>query len=111
MTQVLAYQGIMKRLPPHHRATILETLHCKREAIHTYNGLLKTNETIWTGIQQHTIQTHVKQFLYKAMHGTQKVGNTGNMWKITRNVNSAQHVRSWNPWNTYSLAAKQPHKD
>lgn len=74
LNQATAYRGIMERLPPQHRATTSENIQRTREALHEYNGLLETDESIWSGMQQRTLRTRVKQFLYKAMHGTQKVG-------------------------------------
>jgi hypothetical protein len=75
LTQALAYRGIMEKRPPCHRATTAENLHLTREAIQNYNGILETDETIWSGMRQRTLRTRVKQFLYKAMHGTQKIGH------------------------------------
>ena len=57
-----------------HRATTDKNLQATREAIHEYNNLLETDETIWGSIRRRTLRTRVKQFLYKAMHGTQKIG-------------------------------------
>src|SRR6267154_2433157 len=70
LNQAIAYRGIMERLTHPRRKTTLENLQTTREAIHRYNDLLETDETIWTGMRQCPLQTRVKQFLYKAMHGT-----------------------------------------
>jgi ribonuclease HI len=74
LNQAIAYRGIRERQPHLHRATTSENLQTTREAIHRYNGLLETNGTIWSGMRRHTLRTRIKQFLYKAMHGTRKVG-------------------------------------
>ncbi|KAI0262848.1 hypothetical protein BGY98DRAFT_928822 [Russula aff. rugulosa BPL654] len=64
----------MERLPRPPRPTTSENLQTTRNAIHDYDGLLETDESIWLGMRRHTLRTRVKQFLYKAMHGTQKIG-------------------------------------
>ena len=74
LNQATAYRGIMERLPHPHRETTSVNLQATREAIHGYNGLLETDEAIWSGMRRRTLRTRTKQFLYKAMHGTQKVG-------------------------------------
>jgi hypothetical protein len=56
LTQAIAYRGIMERQPPRSRETTEDNLQITREALHT-------------------LRTRVKQFLYKAMHGTQKIGS------------------------------------
>ena len=49
-----------------------------RLTLETYNGSIKTDKTIWKGIQNPTIRIMVCQFQYKAMHKTQKAGD---FWK------------------------------
>jgi len=63
LNQAIAYRGIMERLMHPRRKTTLENLQTTREAIHRYNDLLETDETIWTGMRQRPLQTRVKQFL------------------------------------------------
>ena len=101
LNQATAYRGIMERHPHPSRATTSENLQTTREAIHAYNGLLETDETIWLGMQRHTIRTRVKQFLYKAMHGTQKVGKYWShipnneqreLCKTCRTTESMEHI-------------------
>jgi hypothetical protein len=75
LTQAIAYRGIMERQPPRSRETTEDNLQITREALHTYNNLLETDETTWSKMRQRTLRTRVKQFLYKAMHGTQKIGS------------------------------------
>src|SRR5260370_12412759 len=64
----------MERQPQNHRETTSGNLQSAREAIRNYNNILETDETLWSGIRRRTLRTHVRQFMYKAMHGTQKVG-------------------------------------
>ena len=75
LSQKKAYRGIREQKKPHHRKTTNANLQRTRLALETYNGSIETDETIWNGIQNPTIRIKVRQFLYKAMHGTQKVGN------------------------------------
>jgi ribonuclease HI len=74
LTQATAYRGIMERQTPQKRATTTTNLQLTREALHNYNNVLETDETIWSNMRQRTLRIRVKQFLYKAMHGTQKLG-------------------------------------
>ena len=74
LNQATAYRGIMEIRTHLHRATTTENLQITREAIHNYNSLLETDETIWASIRRRTLRTRIKQFLYKSIHGTQKIG-------------------------------------
>lgn len=74
LTQAIAYRGIMERQPPQHRVTTSHNIQLTQEAIQNYNNILETDETIWTNMRRNTLRTRVKQFLFKAMHGTQKIG-------------------------------------
>ena len=74
LTQAIAYRGIMERQPTRLRITTSRNIQLTREAIQNYNNILETDETIWTNMRRNTLQTRVKQFLFKAMHGTQKIG-------------------------------------
>ena len=101
LTQALAYQGIMERLPTHpHRTTTTENLQKTREAIHRYNGLLKTDESIWAGTWRHTSQTRFKQFLYKALHGTQKLRK---YWKHISHKENHEFCLTCEPRMTESM--------
>ena len=75
LNQRKAYSGIRERKKPHHRRTTDANLQLTRVALEEYNGDLETDATIWKSIQNPNIRIKVRQFLYKAMHGTQKVGN------------------------------------
>jgi hypothetical protein len=43
-------------------------------AIYEYIESLETDETIWFSIRKQEIQTKIRQFLFKTMHRTQKIG-------------------------------------
>ena len=38
------------------------------------SGTVETDETIWNGTRNRTLRLPIRQFLYKAIHGTQKIG-------------------------------------
>ena len=75
MTQAKAYKGILEKRGPYTRPATANNLELTREAIARYTGKLETNKTIWRGLQKPTIRSKVRQFLYKAMHETQKIGD------------------------------------
>ena len=74
ITQSLAYQGIRELSPPWVRPTTSKNIRLVRESLAAYHHELETDETIWKGLQNRAIRTRVRQFLFKAMHGTQKIG-------------------------------------
>src|SRR5258708_1921852 len=74
LTQAITYHVIMEHQPQPTQPTTSRNLQVTREAIQNYNGLLEIDTMIWAGMKQCTLQTCTKQFVYKAMHGTQKVG-------------------------------------
>ena len=75
LTQSSAYKGIRERKPPHHRPTTEHNIQCTREALEQYNREVETTEAIWHGLYNRDFRIKVRQFLFKAMHGTQKVGD------------------------------------
>lgn len=75
LTQSSAYKGIRERKPPHHCPTTEHNIQCTREALEQYNGEVETTEAIWRGLYNRDFRIKVRQFLFKAMHGTQKVGD------------------------------------
>ncbi|KAI0254996.1 hypothetical protein BJV78DRAFT_1345447 [Lactifluus subvellereus] len=74
ITQATAYQGIRERHTPRPRPTTERNIQTARNAIYEYNGTLETEEYLWKGTRNRTIRTRIQQFLYKALHGTQKIG-------------------------------------
>jgi ribonuclease HI/exonuclease III len=75
ITQSIAYQGIRERHTYTPRPTTTRNLQTAREAIFEHAENLETDETLWKGIRNHNIRTRIQQFLYKSMHGTQKIGD------------------------------------
>jgi hypothetical protein len=51
--------------------TLLEPI---EEDEHLDTGSLETDKTIWLSIRKQEIQTKIRQFFFKTMHGTQKIG-------------------------------------
>ena len=75
LTQAIAYKGILEKKGPYIRPATSNNLETARLAIAEYMQKLETDETIWHGLQKPTIRIKIRQFLYKAMHETQKIGN------------------------------------
>ncbi|KAN0134431.1 hypothetical protein V8E53_007577, partial [Lactarius tabidus] len=46
-----------------------------RQSVHTYQGTLETDKTIWNSIRKQTIRTRVQQFFFKAIHNTPMIGD------------------------------------
>ena len=75
LTQAIAYKGILEQKAPHICPTTSYNLERSWIAIADYTRKLETDENIWRGLQKPTIRTKIQQFLYKAMHETQKIGS------------------------------------
>jgi hypothetical protein len=75
LTQALAYKGIQERNIPDERETTNNNLAITRAALATQTGEIETDETLWKGTRNPTIRIRIRQFLYKAMHSTQKIGD------------------------------------
>jgi ribonuclease HI len=78
LRQCMAYKGIRERKPAYQRRTTSINLQRTRDALTDFNGEVETDETIWGSIHHPDIRIKIRQFLYKALHGTQKIGN---FWK------------------------------
>jgi len=74
LTQALAYRGIMERKTHRRRPTTETNLQRTREALANYHSDLETDETIWRGTRNTALRLRTCQSLYKAIHGTQKIG-------------------------------------
>ena len=81
ITQATAYRGIRENKPRPPRPTTERNIQTARDATFEYNGESETDETLWRGTRNRNLRMRVQQFLYKSMHGTQKIGN---FW---RNIN------------------------
>ena len=75
LTQALAYRGIKECHPPQERQTTDQNLELAKHALFKYSGVRETSETIWLDLQHPAIRIRIRQFLYKAIHGTQKIGD------------------------------------
>ncbi|KAI0267776.1 hypothetical protein BC834DRAFT_869859 [Gloeopeniophorella convolvens] len=74
LTQANAYAGILSRQPPFHRPATNITMEIIREALLALTNRSETPETIWLHIRDKAISSKIRQFLYKAAHNTQKIG-------------------------------------
>lgn len=83
LSQSTAYQGIRGRRIPHQREATDENLTRAKAALKEYNGVQETSETIWRGTRNPTIRLTIRQFLFRIIHQTPKVGKH---WK---------HVPNW----------------
>ena len=71
----MAYRGIQERNQPHFRATTSVNIQSAREAINAHCETMETDESIWYRIYNPAIRIKIRQFLFKSMHGTQKIGD------------------------------------
>ena len=89
LSQATAYQGIKEnRKPCEPRNTTVRNLQIARNAIQEYSGNLETDESLWKGTRNPNIRTRIQQFLYKTLHGTQKIGS---FWSNIRDYEACQH--------------------
>jgi ribonuclease HI len=74
ITQAIAYHGIrtMTQLTPRRATTI--NLDMARHAVKDISNHLETDATIWKNCRRKELRKPIQQFLYKAMHGTFKMG-------------------------------------
>jgi len=87
ITQATAYKGIRECKPQRTRPTTALNLHQIREALWAYHGELETDETIWKGTRNQALCLPVRQFLYNAIHSTQKIGS---YWSHIQNYEDRQ---------------------
>ena len=74
ITQAVAYKGILERDHKEERRTTRLNLEKVRGDIADQTGSLETNEAIWNLIRKTPVRLKIRQFFYKALHGTQKIG-------------------------------------
>ena len=75
LSQAIAYKGILEQRGPYTQLETSNNLESAQIAIAEYTQTLETDETIWRGLQKPTIRIKIRQFLYKAMYETQKIGH------------------------------------
>ena len=68
----------MEHKPPPFRLTTLSNLQDTREALAAFHNTQESDATIWNSLKSTAICLRIHQFLYKALYGTQKVGE---YWK------------------------------
>ena len=78
LTQALAYKGILESQTHRKRLTTETNLSLTRDALAAHHNDIDTDETIWKGLHNSVLRIKTCQFLYKAMHGMQKIGNYWN---------------------------------
>jgi hypothetical protein len=71
----MAYKGIIERNLPLSCRTTLTNTQSTRDALAAFNYMQETDETIWNSLEHTTIRLKIRQFLFKAMHDTQKIGH------------------------------------
>ena len=91
LTQAIAYRGIKESKKTPTRRTTMGNLEKTRNAIQEYTGSLETDESLWLSIRKQEIQTKIRQFLYKTMHGTQKIGK---FWSSIAPLAYREHCRT-----------------
>ena len=74
ITQAIAYKEIHERITKETRRTTHRNLEEVREDIATQTGTRETNKAIWGLIRHSPIRLKIRQFFYKSIHGTQKIG-------------------------------------
>jgi hypothetical protein len=74
ITQAIAYKGIYERSQKKQRKTTHRNLEKVREDIAAQSGTRETNEAIWGMIRKSPIHLKIRQFFYKMLHSTQKIG-------------------------------------
>jgi ribonuclease HI len=74
LTQSEAYRGIRERQKTPYRKSTETNLKKTRAALHDYNGELETDASIWKSTRNPVIRLKIRQFLFRMMHQTPKVG-------------------------------------
>jgi ribonuclease HI len=75
ITQALAYKGIRNTKTRHQRKTTAKNIEKIKEDISLFSGQHEKEETIWNSTHKKSIRPKIGQFLYHAIHNTQKIGN------------------------------------
>ncbi|KAF9505408.1 hypothetical protein BS47DRAFT_1434309 [Hydnum rufescens UP504] len=75
MSQSLLYQGIMERSKPGTQQNTLAHLDMTRWAVKTLSGHLPTDARIWHSIRHKDITRSIRNFLWKCLHNSYKVGH------------------------------------
>ncbi|ETW76497.1 ribonuclease H [Heterobasidion irregulare TC 32-1] len=76
LSQATAYRGIrnLKEKELKQRTGTKTHLDITRGALKELTGVQEMNEAIWCGIRNNDLSLNVRQFIYKALHNTHRVG-------------------------------------
>lgn len=85
MTQKLAYGGIREMKRKEERKTTFEITDRVMDTIAAETGRVITKETLWKSLRNKSIPRKIRDFLWTALHGAQKVGA---FWKNVPNCQS-----------------------
>ncbi|KAH9035247.1 hypothetical protein EDB85DRAFT_1863329, partial [Lactarius pseudohatsudake] len=78
ITQAIAYKGIQENITKAPRRTTMTNLEMVRNDLRDQTGTLETNESIWKNIRKIPVRLKIREFFYKTLHGTQKIGRYWN---------------------------------
>lgn len=85
VTQALAYRGLRELENPISRRSTTRNLEAIRTDIQQQKGDLETDESIWRSLNSQPIRLKIRDFLYKSIHGTHKIGR---YWLNIENLHS-----------------------
>jgi len=91
LTQSIAYKGIIQNKNPPDHPSSMRNLQTMRDTVVRFTNSLETDETLWHNMRHKEIRTKIRQFLYKAMHSTQKIGP---FWRGINNFEDRQYCRT-----------------
>ncbi|KAH8992432.1 ribonuclease H-like protein [Lactarius akahatsu] len=74
ITQAVAYKGIQENTTKNQRRTTNINLEKIKSDLRDQIGTSETNESIWRNIRKAPIRLKIREFFYKTLHGTQKIG-------------------------------------
>lgn len=101
LSQSIAYQGIRERRKPQKRDATDANLKRAKTALQEYTGMHETSATIWKGTRNKVIRTTTRQFFYRIIHQTPKVGTFRKhvlnwehrqMCRLCNKIESMEHI-------------------
>ena len=101
ITQTIAYQGIYEQERKEKRNTTYLNLEKVRSSIADQTGSLETNQAIWNMIRKTPIRLKIRQFFYKTLYSTQKIGRywfniqdleDRGIWGTCRDDETMEHI-------------------
>jgi len=85
INQAIAYKGVRTMTQTKQRRATIINLDIARYAIRNTSNHLETDATIWKNCRRKELKRPIQQFLYKAIHGTFKIGDFHRMPKPRTN--------------------------